>query len=244
MKKNLKPTAIITFHKIGKNTFDNELLKRKKHTMKRLTKKGTSYSDKTIVSDLILSPGQTQLRFFKESKDGENRNYTGSTNPIESQLGGAFQSFSAQFFAPGYKNLIIKPSTYNIVEAYSIIRNSGIVTFKRTEIIVHECMLSEILPEAPMLFLPEDSAPIGTPTVTGFKPAITAALPIPMSYSKSSALIQYFPETLIFRQGEKMDLDISFLNNISVPAELSGGYIFRMALKTSVFAEKSKTAAK
>jgi hypothetical protein len=70
------------------------------------------------------------------------------------------------FFAPGYKNLSIKPSTYNIIEAYSIIRNAGIVILKRTETIVHECMLSDILPEAPILFLPEDAAPAATPPAT------------------------------------------------------------------------------
>lgn len=212
---------------------------------KRVTKKGTLYSEKTIVSDLTLVPGQTLLKFFKENKEGEVRNYTGSTNPIESKLGGAFKSFYAMFFAPGYKNLSIKPSTYNIIEAYSIIRNAGIVILKRTETIVHECMLSDILPEAPILFLPEDAAPAATPTATGFKPPIAAALPNPqgLTVMGSNQLLQTFPETLIFKQGEKLDLEISFLNNIQIPAELTGGYILRMGLKTSVFAEKSKKAA-
>ncbi len=214
--------------------------------MKRKSKNGTLYSEKTIVSDLILLPGSSNLKFFKENKDGENRNYTGSTNPIESKLGGAFTSFYAMFFAPGYKNLVIKPSTYNILEAYSIIRNAGMVVLKRAETIVHECMLSDILPEAPILFLPEDSAPVATPTVTGFRPPISAALPNPQGLSVlgSNQLFQVFPETLNFRQGEKLDIDVSFLNNIVVPAELTGGYIFRMGLKTSVFAEKGKPAAK
>lgn len=214
--------------------------------MKRRSKNGTLYSEKTIVSDLILAPGQSQLKFFKENKDGENRNYTGSTNPIESKLGGAFTSLFGMFFAPGYKNLVIKPSTYNIIEAYSIIRNSGMVTLKRTETIVHECMLTDILPEAPLLFLPEDSAPIATPTATGFKPPISASLPNPQGLSVlgSNQLFQTFPETLVFRQGEKLDLDVSFLNNITIPLELTGGYIFRMGFKTSVFAEKGKAVTK
>lgn len=214
--------------------------------MKRRTKNGTLYSEKTIVSDLILNPGNSQLKFFKENKDGENRNYTGSTNPIESKLGGAFTSLFAMFFAPGYKNLVIKPSTYNVLEAYSTLRNSGMITIKRTETVVHECMLTDILPEAPLLFLPEDSAPITSPTVSGFKPPISASLPNPQGLSVlgSNQLFQTFPETLVFRQGEKLDLDITFLNNIVVPPELTGGYILRMGFKTSVFAEKGKTAAK
>ncbi len=214
--------------------------------MKRRSSKGTSYSEKTIISDLILAPNTTVLKFFKENKDGENRNYTGSTNPIESKLGGAFKGFFAMFFAPGYKNLVIKPSTYNILEAYSSIRNSGMVTLKRTETIVHECMLTDILPEAPILFLPEDAAPVGSPTVTGFKPPVSAVLPNPTGVTVlgSNQLIQLFPETLIFKQGEKLDLDITFLNNLAIPSELSGGYIFRMGLKTSVFAEQAKKVAK
>lgn len=213
--------------------------------MKRITSKGTQYSKKTIISDLTLKPGDTVLKFFKENKDGEVRNYTGSTNPIESKLGGAFEGFFAMFFAPGYKSLTIKPSTYNVIEAYSVMRNSGMVTLKRTETIVHECMLTDILPEAPMLFLPEDSAPIATPTVTGFKPAINVALPNPQGVTilGSNQLIQLFPETLVFKQGEKLDLEISFLNSIQIPAELTGGYILRMGLKTSVFSEKGKKAA-
>ncbi|MEM7182119.1 MAG: hypothetical protein AAF518_14470 [Spirochaetota bacterium] len=196
---------------------------------------GTPYTEKQFKCIIPLTEGLSPVNLFTGKVTGEIVNFSGSENPFTSQYGGRVKEFGLHFAAQGGKAIQIGSGNIGVLDSYNQLVQFGEVELKRGPDTVDEIALNQLLPQAPMIFLPDDATtgtvPVDTPYV---KPPM-----MPMTYDPQSHVIlkkSYKNNPLRYENGTALEMKINFMGGWSIPADLTG-YQLHGYLNCEIFHE-------
>ncbi|MCB1176354.1 MAG: hypothetical protein KDK36_02135 [Leptospiraceae bacterium] len=209
--------------------------------MKRARKDGRLFHYKVVASKMTLVAGAGRVSFFKKGEaKASDRNYDNETNPVTNGNGGRIIGITADFHAPSNGVIQVRPSTINILDGYAKLRNCGMLELKIGSDVVHQDLLSTILPAPPIVF---NSERAGTNAIDAYiPPSVGMERPSQSNWIlRSSQLMIPFQKALPVAPSESLELELSFMSDVTIPDTLAG-YILEMRLISEVYLKGSTVA--
>lgn len=210
-----------------------------------------SYIKKVLVSSHIFAGNETIITMFDRSEDAKDRNYKSESNPFDSAQGGKAIVMKADLLGPKYGSIQIGHSNANVLNAIAKVRNAGIITLKLGKDVIHEDVMSNLLPPVPILFKAEYTDNTAIPPIVTLPektliPPPYAVLPQGQStwIKKSLQVIIPFEPSIFVKSAEQFAVEISFLGGVAT-SDFAAivGYILKLELNSMILTVDKKLAA-
>lgn len=188
------------------------------------------FYNSTKYSTWVMAEGDTGFNPFSGAESSQNLRFYANGQNLFTQNSGRVLALQAKFFAPSYSAPVyqtLATGAFTILEEISKVMQNGLISISQDSNIVHEDLLSNLMPELPKFGY---GVKTGTPADT-YQPVSVA------NFSAGSNEVKRSNKTGIYFTPPLMVLparSISFqckLNSGTVPASLNG-YIIRFELTT------------
>lgn len=194
----------------------------------------------TYYSSIILGENISGGTFFAKSEASSERNYEGENNPSASgsmRLMGIY----AKLIGPNNGPISIDVTQTNVIEEITALINSGTITVKVAEDIVHKDVLGNLLPDLSAMIIKglDDTGTTGE-NEGRFLSAVIPAHTQSAWMKRSNQLLIPFEKPLPIHTGE--NLRIEWASKGYAGTALLNGYKFRMFACSEVHTTATRVA--